>query len=219
MQGTADALFGYLPAHRMESRDRASSGRFQEDELRWRDWMVRATSGDGDAYHALMSELAVAVESYLRTRFGATAFLEDCVQESLLAVHRARASYDPRRPFRAWLFAIVRHKAIDQLRRQESRTRFEGGDRAAEGDVAARLPDPAARMDAAVLLDGLPPKYREALELTKLEGLSLEDAAVRAGTTASAMKTRVHRAVRAVRHALDNEGDGVPLRSGGDEDA
>lgn len=204
----AHPLFGYLPGHRMESRDRAS-GRFQEDEQRWRDWMVRATSGDADAYHALMSELAGAIEGYLRTRFGRGPFLEDCVQESLLAIHRARASYDPRRPFRAWLFAIVRHKAIDQLRRQQSRNRFEGGSRddlAAASVTAAATADPGARMDAAVLLQGLEPKYREALELTKLQGLSLEDAAQRAGTTASAMKTRVHRAVRAVREALEKDG-------------
>jgi RNA polymerase sigma-70 factor (ECF subfamily) len=155
-----------------------------------------------------MSELGGVIEGYLRSRFGATSFLEDCVQESLLAVHRARASYDPRRPFRAWLFAIVRHKAIDQLRRQESRSRFEGDERDGGAGIAARASDPGDRMDAAVLLEGLPPKYREALTLTKLEGLSLEDAAQRAGTTASAMKTRVHRAVRAVRTALESDGDG-----------
>jgi RNA polymerase sigma-70 factor (ECF subfamily) len=205
----ADALFGYLPAHRMESRDEAS-GRFQQDEQRWRDWMVRATSGDAAAYHALMSELASAIERYLRTRFGTGPFLEDCVQESLLAIHRARASYDPRRPFRAWMFAIVRHKAIDQLRRQQSRSRFEGDSRDdldAAAATAAAAVDPAVRMDAALLLQGLEPKYREALELTKLQGLSLEDAAQRAGTTTSAMKTRVHRAVRAVRAALEEGGD------------
>lgn len=204
------APVGYLPARRMETRDRATE-RFQTDEQRWRDWMVRATAGDRAAYHALMSELADAIEAYLRSRFGATAFLEDCVQDALLAIHRARASYDPRRPFRAWLFAIVRHKAIDHLRREESRGRLEGVHRADADAVAvagiAAPAEPAAGVDAAVLLRSLPPKYREALELTKLEGLSLEDAAQRAGTTASAMKTRVHRAVRAVRAAIESDGD------------
>ncbi|MGH0030822.1 MAG: sigma-70 family RNA polymerase sigma factor [Myxococcota bacterium] len=188
----------------MEPREQAS-GRFREDERRWRDWMVRATSGDAAAYHELMSELGEAIEGFLRTRFGAAPFVEDCVQESLLAVHRARDSYDPRRPFRAWLFTIVRHKAIDLLRRQESRGRVEGAGDDALATAAAADADPSLRMDAAVLLNGLEPRYREALELTKLEGLSLADAAARAGTSASAMKTRVHRAVRAVRAALETE--------------
>lgn len=204
---TVDVLFGYLPPHRMETRDRAS-GRFQDDELRWRDWMVRATSGDAAAYHKLMSELAEVVEGYLRARFGTAPFIEDCVQESLLAIHRARASYDARRPFRAWLFAIVRHKAIDQLRRQESRSRVEA-DSGDAGPIAATDPglDPGARIDAAVLLGSLPPRYREALELTKLQGLTLADAARHAGISTGAMKTRVHRAIRALRDSLDREGD------------
>lgn len=205
--GTPHPLFGYPPLHRMETRDLAS-GRFQEDELRWRDWMIRATDGDATAYQKLMTELGDAVEGYLRARFGGASFVEDCVQDSLLAIHRARASYDPRRPFRAWLFAIVRHKAIDQLRRQESRGRVEGaGSDGLDASAPAAAADPGSRMDAAVLLAGLEPKYREALELTKLEGLSLAEAAARAGTSASAMKTRVHRAIRAVRAALEAEGE------------
>jgi RNA polymerase sigma-70 factor (ECF subfamily) len=189
----------------MGAPDLAAS-RFQQDELRWREWMMRATSGDADAYQKLMTELATAVESYLRSRFGPSSFVEDCVQESLLAIHRARASYDPRRPFRAWLFAIVRHKAIDQLRRQETRTRIENVN-AEELYDRASAPDPGASRDAATLLSRLPPKYREALELTKLEGHSLEEAGRRAGVTAGAMKTRVHRAIRAIRTALAEEED------------
>jgi len=198
--------FGYLRTHRMGVRERAS-GRFEADERRWRGWMAQALSGDGDAYQRLMSELADAVDAYLRARFGPAPFVEDCVQESLLAVHRARASYDPRRPFRAWLFAIVRHKAIDLLRRQETRRRVETRDVENGTDAPGPASDPAASMDAAVLLQALPEKYREALTLTKLEGRSLEEAGARAGISAKAMKTRVHRAIRAIRTTLAEEGD------------
>ena len=156
-----------------------------------------------------MKELGSAIEAYVRSRFGSSGssdFPEECVQESLLAVHRARHTYDPRRPFRPWLFTIVRHKAIDLLRRQ--RVRGAGDSLDAEDGrppPPAAAADPSHRIDGVTLLAGLQPKYREALVLTKLEGCSIEEAAERAGVSASAMKTRVHRAIRAVRKSLRAE--------------
>ncbi len=156
-----------------------------------------------------MAELASAIEGYLRARFRddcASDFYEDCVQESLIAIHRARHTYDPRRSFRPWLFTIVRHKAIDLLRRQRAQRRI--GDTGADEAppvVTAEPADPSHRLDSANLLEGLEPKYREALVLTKLDGYSLEEAAARAGVSVTAMKTRVHRAVRAVRKSLRAE--------------
>ena len=44
--------------------------------------------------------------------------LEDCVQESLAAVHKARDTYETARLFRPWLFAIVRYKTFDILRKR-----------------------------------------------------------------------------------------------------
>jgi len=175
-----------------------------EDEQRWAGWMARALDGDREAYTKLMSELAAVVESYLHARFGGAResdFLEDCVQEALLALHRVRHTWDRRLPFRPWLFAIVRHKVIDLLRRQAVR-RTEP-EPAAEPEGPAR--DPSLRIDGARLLAALEPTYREALVLTKLEGYSLEEAAARAGVSTSAMKTRVHRAVQMAQRQLREE--------------
>jgi RNA polymerase sigma-70 factor (ECF subfamily) len=178
-------------------------------EARWSSWMARAQDGDREAYERLMGELWDAVAGYLGRRFGgagASDFVAECVQESLLAVHRARRTYDPGRAFRPWLFTIVRHKAIDLLRRQQVRGHAEPVEpEAGHGGVAAEPVDPAHALDGAALLAGLDPIYREALVLTKLRGLTLEEAARRAGVSVSAMKTRVHRAVRAVRKALRDE--------------
>jgi RNA polymerase sigma-70 factor (ECF subfamily) len=175
-----------------------------EEERRWSEWMARAQGGDREAYASLMSELGSAVESFVRVRFGSlrdAAFLEDCVQESLLTVHRVRHTWDRRLPFRPWLFAIVRHKVIDLLRRRAVR-RGEEPPR----EEPAHESDPAAGLDGARLLAGLEPAYREALVLTKLEGWSLEEAATRAGVTTGAMKTRVHRALRLLQKRLREEG-------------
>ena len=180
----------------------------EADERQWSDWMSLANAGDGDAYRRLMTDLASVTESYIVARFGRSEVVDDCVQEVLLAVHRARATYHPARPFRPWFFTIVRNKTIDVLRRRQVR-RNETPD--SEGIVSApeRDPsDPAAVMDGRSVLAKLDVKQREALLLTKIEGYSMEEAATAAGVSRTAMKTRVHRALRSARKLLEREGVG-----------
>ncbi len=168
--------------------------------------MMRAHQGDQRAYAQLMAELGAVVEAYVRHRFGALDGLEDCVQETLLAVHRARHTYDERRPFRPWLFTIVRHKTIDHLRRAETRGRNERPEASPDDWAGGPTRNPADGVDAARVLAQLDPRQREALELTRYAGYSLAEAADRTGVSMTAMKTRVHRAIRNVRRLLETEG-------------
>ncbi len=172
--------------------------------MRWSRWMAEANGGDAVAYQKLMTELGSATEAYLQSRIGVPESLEDCVQECLLAVHRARGSYDPARPFRPWMFTIVRHKAIDWLRHRTVRSVEWVRDE--QADPPARPSDPAHGIEGARLLQRLDPAQREALVLTKYAGLTLEEAAERSGVSPSAMKSRVHRALRELRRQLGREG-------------
>lgn len=167
--------------------------------------MALAQQGDREAYGALMGELARAIEGFVRVRFGASGFVDDCVQESLLSIHRAYASYDPRRPFRPWLFAIVRRRIVDGLRAQSRRGVERETDSALVEVADPRHVDPGRRIDACRLLNALAPEYSEALIMTKLQGRSVAEAARSAGVSETAMKSRVHRAVRQVRRELERE--------------
>jgi RNA polymerase sigma-70 factor (ECF subfamily) len=187
------------------SRDRAGKAR-AEEEARWSEWMVRANAGDAEVYSKLLGDIGAVMEQYLRRRFGESDFIEDCVQECLLAIHRARATYDPARQFRPWMFTIVRHKAIDMLRRRGTRSRHEAEVRESEQPPAPNA-DPAIALQAAEALRGLASEYRDALLMTKLEGHSLDEAALRAGVSVSAMKSRVHRGIKQVRRLLAQEED------------
>jgi RNA polymerase sigma-70 factor (ECF subfamily) len=188
-----------------EQRDLAGKAR-GEDEERWSEWMARANAGDADAYARLLDEIGVVMARYLRRRFGEGDFIEDCVQECLLAIHRARATYDPARRFRPWMFTIVRHKAIDLLRRRGTSQRYETHE--ARGvEAEAPMADPTAALQAAEALQGLAREYRDALILTKMQGHSLDEAARHAGVSVPAMKSRVHRGIQQVRRLLAQEED------------
>jgi RNA polymerase sigma-70 factor (ECF subfamily) len=195
-------MTAYDAAIPLEAMPPSTAKPYAEDEARWSALMGRAQSGDAAAYRQLLGELSSLVERYLRTRLGSHDFIEDCVQEVLLAVHEARHTYDPRRAFRPWLFAIVRHKATDALRRAEVRGRYTApGEDYPEPGVAG----PEATMDSGLLLAALPEGLRQALTLTKINGLSTSEAAAALNISESALKVRVHRAIGKLRRMMQSD--------------
>lgn len=163
-------------------------------------WMARAQAGDGEAYRALLDDLGPAVLSFLSRRVADRDDLSDAYQDTLLAMHRARHTYQPSRPIEPWLFAIARNVAADYGRRRRRRIGHEV--------LMAVLPerpveaerDVGTQLDAA--LRRLPNRQREALQLLKFQGLSVAEAAARAGTTPGALKVRAHRAYVALKAAF-----------------
>ncbi len=175
------------------------------DERRWSGWMADTHEGDKLAYEQLMTELGTVIENYLLVRLGPVDVLEDIVQECLIAIHRGRHTYRPSRPFRPWLFALVRNKSIDMMRRKQVFNRREetGIDLDVVGAADAR--DHAVLLDGIRLLDKLKPDQREALTLTKYAGYTVEEAATWCGVSKTAMKARVFRALRETKKILQRE--------------
>ena len=179
--------------------------RWAADERRWSELMAAAHRGDSRAYATLLTELADAIQRYVERRFGPLTFIEDCVQECLLAIHNGRHTYDPKRRFRPWLFTIVRNRTIDLLRSAY------GGRELADtmsAETTSLAAGPVEELEAGELLSRLEPAQRHALTLTKVCGYSLAEAAERAGVSESAMKSRVSRALRAAAELLQQEAYG-----------
>lgn len=180
---------------------------------RWSAWMAAAQEGDGRRYEALLHEVRPVVQAYVRKRLPGDAAVEDVVQTVLLLIHRARHSYRAERPFEPWLFAIAKNALRDHQRRGGRRARREEtlrddlrrhADPDAPGD-RARSASPESGAIARELeraLAKLPASQREAVTLLHLEGLSVDEAAQRVGTTRGALKARIHRAYVALRALL-----------------
>jgi RNA polymerase sigma-70 factor (ECF subfamily) len=169
--------------------------------------MVSAQTGNGSDYRQLLKELSVVIQKFLRSRFGHYPFIEDCVQEALIAVHQARHTYDPKRPFRPWLFAIVRNKAIDFLRRQRSREQAFGAFQREQEILSqpGRQSISQNEISEGRLLELLPAPHKEVLVLTKIYGFSVAETAEKLGISEGAVKVRVHRAVRKLRQMLEDD--------------
>ena len=116
--------------------------------------MIGALDGDAAIYAALLAALVPLLHAFYRRRMaGAGDDIEDLVQETLIAVHTRRATYDRERAFTAWLFAVARYKMIDHFRRARRTCSIEGLE---DILVAEGFEDAAnARMDVDRLLEGL----------------------------------------------------------------
>lgn len=159
---------------------------------------LRAQAGDESAYRQCLGMLAVRLRGFLKRRLsGLPDEVEDLVQETLLAMHLQRSTYDPTLPVSAWALAIARHKLVDALRRHGRRERLHDTiDDIDEQLLVAEPDDGGAKRDLEVLLDDLPEAQRRAIVLTKLDGLSVAEAAARTGTSESAVKVQVHRGLK-----------------------
>jgi RNA polymerase sigma-70 factor (ECF subfamily) len=170
---------------------------------------LRAQAGDEAAYRQCLGLLAVRLRGFLRRRLsGFPDEVEDLVQETLLAMHLQRGTYDPTLPVTGWAVAIARHKLVDLWRRRGRRERLHDPlDDVDERLLASDPDDGGARRDLVTLLRELPAAQSEAIRLTKLEGLSVAEASARTGASASAIKVQVHRGLKRLAALVRQDGD------------
>ena len=176
------------------------TGRLNAGEARLRHLLLRALAGDEPAYRAFLQELSAHLRAFLRRRLARLPDeVEDLVQESLLAIHNQRHTYDAAQPLTAWVHAIAKYKVIDCLRRRERRDLL--SDPLDEEFAFAATSDTEAadaQRDLAKLLAQLPERQRLPIVHMKLEGRSVAEAARLTGMSESAVKVGVHRGLKAL---------------------
>ena len=175
-----------------------TSGRETTEEI-WTGWMRAAIAGDGRAYRDLLEALTPRLRALVgRTlvKSGAPrADLEDIVQETLLALHLKRHTWDPGQPLAPWVWAIARNKTIDTLRRRGRRVEVDVADFAdflpAEADR-----DPTEGRDVERLLGELGDRQRDIVRAIGVEDRSVRETAERLGMSEGAVRVALHRGLK-----------------------
>lgn len=175
----------------------------------WREWMRAAQQGDRVQYGALLAAVIQPLRRAARARWpqADAAAIEDAVQETLLALHRSRHLYDPERPFMPFLFGIMRFRGADVMHRSRRAGARETpiDDLPETSDALSTNSDQDKGLEAEALraaIARLPDGQRRAIELTKLQELSLEEASAVSGLSVAALKVATHRGVQALRKLL-----------------
>jgi RNA polymerase sigma-70 factor (ECF subfamily) len=166
--------------------------------------MRRAQAGDRAAYATLLELLASVTRAYARARVGGVPWLDDVVQETLIAVHGARHTYDGNRPFAPWFYAVASSRLIDVVRRQRRVSSREVATDVVP-DAAGRTAVPRPEIDVDALhaaVAALPLRQRQVIEGLKFQDLSVREVAGRLQMTESSVKVTAHRGYKALRRML-----------------
>lgn len=166
--------------------------------------MADAQQGDRRAYEDLLTRVSGIVQGFVRRRVGDASWSDDVVQECLVALHRARHTYDPGRPFAPWLYAIAQNRLVDALRVQRRRLLREIQPELAREPMHAPVQERDALMaDVRRAVAGLPDNQRRVIELLKFEELSVREVATRLGMSEANVKVVAHRGYRALRRRIE----------------
>jgi len=185
-----------------------TGSRASEVEDRLRELLLSGLDGDTAAYEAFLRELSALLRGFLRGRLARIPDeVEDLVQETLLAIHNQRHTYDAAQPLTAWEHAIARYKMIDLLRRRAGR---EALHEPLDDELAVFASSDSeagdARRDLGKLLAVLPERQRLPIVHVKLQGLSVAETARQTGMSESAVKVGIHRGLKALA-AIIRRGD------------
>ena len=165
--------------------------------------MVAAQNGHGGAYHRLLAEVTTWLTRYFQRRLP-PGDVDDAVQETLLAIHRRRHTYDPHYPFGPWLAAIAKHKWVDQLRSLGRRPKEALPE---DLSVAGHEASVISASVLASLLEELRPAQAQAILLVKVQGYSIEDASGETGLSPSAIKMNIHRGLARLTAFIEKTSD------------
>lgn len=172
------------------------------------DTIARLKRGDRDAFNVIYDQHGDRVFGFLVRMTGSRALAEDLFQDTWIRLARSAASLADDTNIGAWLFTVARNLVY-------SHSRWLSTSRAAvreleKSDLGARSTTPyhSAELSQtqALLEQGLGqlrPKYREAIILVAIEGLSPTEAATIAGASPEAMRQRLSRARMELGRALD----------------
>jgi RNA polymerase sigma-70 factor, ECF subfamily len=169
-------------------------------ELEWSSWMRAANAGDEAAYTRLLASLTPMLRGLARRNLIWTRLefdIEDVVQETLLAIHLKRHTWDETRPFSPWVRAIIRHKLVDTARRRGFRIEVPVND--FTDVLAAPVPDPERSVGSVErYLDDLPARQKDVVRALTLDGATVRDTASRLRTSEGNVRVALHRGLAAL---------------------
>ncbi len=176
-----------------------------DGDSHWAELMRAANRGDADAYRCVLEGLAPVLRGYMRrylSKFGVGSDeVEDVVQETLLAVHLKRHTWDEKQALLPWVRAIARNKLVDNFRRHGRPIHVPIDD--ISETLATDAPAAEANgVDAERVLSRLKGRQRDVVFAISIEGASARDVADRLGMTEGVVRVVLHRALKSLARAF-----------------
>ena len=190
-----------------ESRELADNDAVSSADGELEAAIEKAQAGDPRGFETLFRALGGSVVGYLRARSSSD---PDGIANDvfLRAFHTIRTFEGDAQRFRAWVFTIAHHAAVDDARRLQRRvteTPLAWAPDAAGGDVETEVLASLAHERVHALLSLLTPDQRDVLVLRIVADLSVADTATILGKRPEAVKALQHRALGALRRSISSQ--------------
>ncbi|PZD96719.1 hypothetical protein DNH61_05845 [Paenibacillus sambharensis] len=188
----------------------ADSDRGREEQ-RLRLLLLQTAEGNKESFEAFYSSFVNPVYSFLKKRFRDEQLIQELIQDVFVAVWQGAGRFQGQSSAASWLFAIVRNKMLDVLRR-----RYKTADErmplaldeiaehgAAQPDFSGSLLTGLTVREAVKRLE---PEARQLVELVFVLGLSYSEVARVLSIPEGTVKSRVYHLKNALRKIMPGEG-------------
>ncbi|MDO8988446.1 MAG: sigma-70 family RNA polymerase sigma factor [Sideroxyarcus sp.] len=167
--------------------------------------MRLSLAGDQRAYATLLRETTRLLRPFLSRRLRFSNEVDDLLQEILLSIHKARHTYDGKRPYKPWAYAIAKFRLLDYLRAHYSDQLRHAVD---FDDLEENLHEPVTETGMSYEsisgeVQKLPEKQALILQMMHQEGYTAKEVAEKIGMNESAVKVAAHRAYKVLRERLE----------------
>lgn len=172
----------------------------------WQNLAIAAQAGDKRAYAQLLGEIAPYIRNVIIKSLSNQDAAEDIAQEVLISIHKSLRTYQPDRPFKPWLMAIVNFRRTDYLRkhyaqRQDKTTTVEDNPEYMAANVT-NAPHAGELKDIEEAIEKLPEQQQRIFKMIKIQGFSTQEVANEMDMNESAVKVSAHRAMKKLQGLL-----------------
>jgi RNA polymerase sigma-70 factor (ECF subfamily) len=167
--------------------------------------MRQSLNGDKHAYAEILQETSRFLRPFLAKRLSFTNEVDDLLQEILISIHKARHTYEGKRPYKPWVYAIAKFRLQDHLRTHYADQLHHADDISELEDYLHENVTESAITYESISgeVEKLPQKQATILQLMHQEGYTAKEVAKKLGMNESAVKVAAHRAYRVLRQKLE----------------
>jgi len=166
--------------------------------------MIRYQAGEEAAFEEIYARYGKKIYGFLMRRLGQPDDCAELFQETFLRLHRGRSSYKPEMPFKTWLYTIANNLVRDSLR-IKMRSRPAQATEGIENSLERAIPDGKYKLQSfKEAFASLTDDQREAIVLSRFEGLKYEEISRVTGRSTEAVNQLIQRALRHVRECADD---------------
>ena len=185
------------------SKAKANQGSFDEKAV-----VEEIIAGNSNAYRRIVEKYSARVLAFCRSRMRSEEDARDAAQEVFIRAYASLASFRSNENFASWLFAIAANNVRTHFRLFSSRKHKE--EAFAKEIAVAPIPDPAEEAEQNLRAEALrqavaslPLDLRKPVELYYFAELSVEETASVLKLGQEAVKSRLFRARKALRQAIE----------------